>query len=419
MAGVLTLAAAGLALPAQGQSIDGVDLWHGFTGADNTTSLNRYVDRYNEQAAIEVSPTAYPWDELFSKWVLSAVSGATPDAVLFHTSEVPEFAERGLLEPLEPSIEASGLDLGELPEIAIDASTWEGDLYCIPFDFHPLGLYYNVDLVEAAGLDPSSPPTDAEELLAWAEALTVRDDAGRIVQYGFDVPLSGAVTRWMWYSLLHQFGGTFLDEEGRAAVDSEAGRRALQFLVDLIHKHEVATAEIGGVTGTDAFAAGTIAMRVTGPWEVNLRMDQGMNFATAPFPTIGEQPAVWANSSCLALTPQDDAARTTAAAEFGAWLHDNLAAPWAEIGLIPFSPSTLASPEWADTPQAPYYQAFIDQLPDVVYEPATPIYTTIFSFGKPTPLTSNLQAALNRSKTVEEALADMAAGIDDQLARAR
>ena len=52
-----------------------------------------------------------------------------------------------------------------------------------------------------------------------------------------------------------------------------------------------------------------------------------------------------------------------------------------------------------------------------MFEPAVPQYTEIFAFGKATPLTTNLEAALARSKSIPEALRDMKAGIDDALAQ--
>ena len=48
------------------------------------------------------------------------------------------------------------------------------------------GLNYNKEMVEAAGLDPNTPPTTYSEAYAWHEALTVKDDAGNLTQFGLD-----------------------------------------------------------------------------------------------------------------------------------------------------------------------------------------------------------------------------------------
>jgi len=48
------------------------------------------------------------------------------------------------------------------------------------------GLNYNKEMVEKAGLDPNAPPTTYSEAYAWHEALTVKDDAGNLKQFGLD-----------------------------------------------------------------------------------------------------------------------------------------------------------------------------------------------------------------------------------------
>jgi len=53
-----------------------VTLWHGWTGADNTTALNGVIDTFNKSGkGVTVEPTGYDWDTLFSKWVVSSAGG--------------------------------------------------------------------------------------------------------------------------------------------------------------------------------------------------------------------------------------------------------------------------------------------------------------------------------------------------------
>ncbi len=394
-----------------------VKLWDGWTGADNTTALDKVTAQYNaSQSATAVNATAYDWDTLFSKWVISAATGHAPDIVLYHVTEIPEFAKRGMTIPLDGIVGSMGIDLGKLPPAAVRAVHWDDKLYAIPVDNHPLALYYNVELVEKAGLDPEKPPRDAETFLEWAKKLTVVDAAGNTVQYGVDMPLVWATARWFWFSLLYQYGGTFLDEHGKAAVDSEPSRKALQYIVDLIAKYKVANPQVGDIQGTQ-FGSKQVATRFVGPWEVNLRMAQKMHFGTTPLPLIGTQRAAWCNAHCLSLTKQANTSRQAASSDFIAWFARNFATPATTVGIIPLFPQARNSPEFTGSPQYPYYKAFIEELPYAVYEPAIPQYTAIFSFGKPTPLVTNLQAALTGSMSVADALKAMKQGIDAQLAR--
>ena len=65
--------------------------------------------------------------------------------------------------------------------------TFDGLLGIPTFEgFLDYALYYNKDMVEKAGLDPAAPRTTFTEALEWHKALTVKDDAGNLKQFGLD-----------------------------------------------------------------------------------------------------------------------------------------------------------------------------------------------------------------------------------------
>jgi len=395
-----------------------ITFWHGLTGGDGTEQMANIVDQYNQenQDGIVVEQTPIPsWDEVFSKWVLAAASGRPPDVVMYHPSELPEFAARGITAPIDELAQQVGFDFTGVNETVLESCRWEDQLYAIPNDTHQLGLYFNAEMVEQAGLDPTKPPTTKEEFLDWARRLTVRD-GDEVSRYGLLMSSEGALPRWTWFSLLHQNGGRFLDDQGQAAVDSPESAEALQFLVDLIHTEQVAPK--GAVeSAADPVAAGQAAMWFLGPWEVTERLRQGLRIGTAALPTIGRQKATWTNSHCQSISKQGDEAKYEPSLRFMKWFSDHYYLPARAIGLIPVSPAALNSPEFTQDERYPYYKPFIDELPYVVYEPSLTQYTSIFSFEKPTPLSTNLEAALTQRKTVEQALKDMKQGIDEQLAK--
>ena len=166
---------------------------HGWTGADNTEMLNTVFARFNEENAdgLVIEPTALQWDDLFTQLTLTAAAGNPPDVVMFHNTEVTEYVRKGVLLPVDDLMAAADIDLTGVPQNIIELSKIDGQFYCLPGDLHPMNLYYNRDLVEAAGLDPDSPPTTGEEFMAWAEAMTITDDDGMVTQYGLDQPLGG------------------------------------------------------------------------------------------------------------------------------------------------------------------------------------------------------------------------------------
>jgi hypothetical protein len=65
--------------------------------------------------------------------------------------------------------------------------TFDGMLGLPCFEsFLDYGLNYNTEMVTKAGLDPAKPPETFSEALEWQKALTVKDDAGNLKQFGFD-----------------------------------------------------------------------------------------------------------------------------------------------------------------------------------------------------------------------------------------
>ena len=392
-----------------------VTLMHGWTGADNTEMLNTVFDRFNmeNEDGLVIEPTALGWDDLFTQLTLTAAAGNPPDVVMFHNTEVTEFVRKGVLLPVDDLMAAAGIDLTGVPQNIIELSKIDGEFYCLPGDLHPMNLYYNVDLVEAAGLDPDSPPTSGEEFLAWAEAMTLTDDDGTVTQYGIDQPYGGSLGRWFFHTLLYQFGGSWLGEDGLSAVDSEAAHRALQYLVDM---HDTGYTSRGtGFGDISAFDAERAGMIMVGPWMVNSYITRGMNIASAVMPTFGDVPATWTNTHCLALTVQDSDENYLNSMKVVKWFLENYAEPGIKVGIVPVLPVALADPYWTDHDYAQYYAPFVESLSIAVMEPAIEKYTSVFSFGGQSPLLRNLEAALAGDKAVEEALGDMKNGIDEIL----
>ena len=135
-----------------------IDLWHGWTGADNAEMLDEVIQKFNEEDnGITVKITAFGWGDFFPKWVLAAKQGNPPDVVLYHHTEVAEYRARGITIPLNDLMKEVPVDMTGVPQALIDASIFDGEWYTIPGDLHPLAVYYNVDLLEKACLLYTSP----------------------------------------------------------------------------------------------------------------------------------------------------------------------------------------------------------------------------------------------------------------------
>lgn len=122
----------------------------------------------------------------YNQKMLTRMAGGNPPDI-FHSpaSALPIYVTEGFLAPLDSYLE--GTDIKETWN-PFQATTCEleGQTYCLLVLAQGHVLGYNAAMFEAAGIE--GPPTNAEELLAAAEALTIQDASGVTVQYGFAFP---------------------------------------------------------------------------------------------------------------------------------------------------------------------------------------------------------------------------------------
>src|SRR5262249_46317429 len=88
---------------------------------------------------------------------------------------------------------------------------------------------------KAAGLDPAKPPTNWQELLTAAKALTKRD-GDTVTQWGLG---TAADYPWYAYALIWGNGGALLGEDGQPAFNKDARAEAVKLLQAFRHEQKV------------------------------------------------------------------------------------------------------------------------------------------------------------------------------------
>lgn len=341
-------------------------LWHFFGGGPELEAFLTLIDRFEtEHPDIRVDILAVPWgDPYYEKLSVGIAAGSAPDVALMHATKIAEFAKGGFLRELtnDELIEA-GIDEADYFPIPWQASTYEGKLYALPFDIHPIGLYVNRRLLAEAGLASTAPAT-GDELFETARRLN-RDTSGDGVVdlAGFGVRDDGYTFYRMWYSILGQYGLDLLNETQTGLNDDIRLLRAYEHLVD---GHLMNSMIIGGV-GAD-FLGETVAFFVDGTWAMGGFVELGLDFAAAPFPVFGEQPATWTDSHLFVLPRQSypDDERLEASKTFVKWMTQNNGEWSATAGHVSPSRQVLQTPEFqALEPQL----AFARQLNYVTYFP--------------------------------------------------
>jgi len=392
------------------QAATKINAWSGLSG-DDKGRWEEMIRAFNaSQKDVEVVPSFYQWDLMHSKLVTSIQAGGTPEMLLMWVTVMPEMASFGALQPMDELLGEAGVKAEDFVPRAWNLGVIGGKRYGLPLDTHVLGLFYNTELFEKAGLDPNRPPQTMDEFVAAAKKLTVPPN-----QWGLAIHSSTAWPVRYWMAFLQQQGGKmFTDDLKKAAFNDAKGKAAFQFMHDLIHVHKVAPPVMTDIN--KAFLTKQAAMIWIGPWLINSGLRQeGLKFKTAPFPRIFGQYASWGMTHQLVLGKQPDRAKQLAAMKFIRYMSENSMA-WVKGGQAPARRAILASAEFKGMPLWNAFTPGIQPEGGWVLNPPILQQTKIFTHDPASPLVSAWESIVQNKKTVEQALTDAEAAVNAILA---
>lgn len=347
---------------------DGPDValkfWNGFTGGDGPT-MKALVEAFNsEHANIAVTMTTMQWADYYSKLPTAVTSGNGPDVGIMHVDSVATNAARNVIQPLDDVASALELAEGDFAPVPWNAGIYDDKRYAIPLDVHPLGFYYNKDVMEEAGLDPEAPPTDAASYL---EALEALKSAGIEGHWASPFPFTGGLSL---QSLIYQFGGSLFNEDGTSVTWGEdPAVQALSWWVDLITQG-YSPAKVDQDADYIALKNGKTAFNWNGIWQINDLKQTDIGWGVAPLPNIGGTKAAWAGSHQFVLpvqkSPDDNKAQ--ASRVFLNWISEQ-SQSWAEAGQVPARNSARESSEFTSLAEQ---SALASQIDDLRFPPTVP-----------------------------------------------
>lgn len=184
------------------------------------------LPQFEEQTGIKVTFDDIAWAGLRSKQVIemSGNRGAY-DVVLMSEIWVPQYAQAGLLEPLEAAA-PEGFFEGFIPSI-LATGQHDGTQYGVPALNHAVGLIYRTDLFEAAGLEA---PRTWDDLRDAILALN-KPEKG---QYALSFPARTPTIAEIFLVLLRTTGANLFDSEWRPQFTSPEAFAAYELLAELV-----------------------------------------------------------------------------------------------------------------------------------------------------------------------------------------
>lgn len=379
-----------------GPKVD-ITFWNGWTGGAAPVLVPKLVAKFNESHPnINVKSNAMEWGDIAQKMPLAIKAGKGPDIAVGHGDDVATYAAQGLLLKSDDVIKALGYSADDFPDGLMEAGSFDGSQYGVPWSVTPMGLYINKDVLRAAGLDENTVPTDQASYLAALEALKA---AGVQGEWADGYVFTGT---FEFESLLWQFGGDLFNEDvTKATFNSDAGVEALTWMTDLIDKgySPPNVAQDGNI---NALIGGETAFNWNGVWQTTNEALQATDWTAVPVPQIGTEKAVWSSSThwMFPANKNQDPNKSSAAATFVKWMNDN-SSEWASTGELPAQNTVREDPALLET--YPALAPFLEELEYAHYETVSPGITNAMA-----EVTTAVNEAMLGKKSPKEALDDAA-----------
>ena len=246
-------------------------------GNTATNAVKDKLSEFEKATGIKVEVVEIPEKDLTQKMLLEFSNNTgLYDALMAPEDAFSKYVTNGYLASLG---EAGGVPADAddfvprfMDRIRYDGERlYQGDLYGLPLSGDVNVLYYNTELMAQAGLDPDKPPQTWDEFMTYAKALT-KDGVHGTGWLG----VQGDASTWAWATYLFSMGGDFFDEKDHPVFNSEAGVKALQMIVDMIHKDQVMPPSVPSWDYDQinaAFPQGRVAMVVNWPYMLGLAND--------------------------------------------------------------------------------------------------------------------------------------------------
>jgi diguanylate cyclase (GGDEF)-like protein/PAS domain S-box-containing protein len=273
-----------------------VTMWMGYAAQELAVMSEVVADFETRHPGIKVDLVGGVDD---ARIIESLLSGDAPNVVSsFQSGNFGTYASAGGLVDLGPYLDRDHIDDTIFTEATRSYTRHDGRRWALPMLADAYGLYYNRDLLAAAGL--SGPPRTMSELTDYAKRLTTRRADGSLLVVGFN-PLFGFYENDAPH-FGHLFGGRWFGPHGESSLGDDPAWVAMlrwqKELVDWYGYDDLLT--FGQEAGEEfssgnAFEKGRLALSLDGEWRVGFIAANGssVNFGTAPLPVADNRPELY------------------------------------------------------------------------------------------------------------------------------
>ena len=273
-----------------------VTVWMGYAAQELAVLSEVVADFETRHPAIKVDLVGGVDDE---RIIETLRTGDGPNIISsFESGNFGTYASAGGLVDLGPYLDRDHIDDAIFTEAARWYTQHDGRRWALPMLADAYGMYYNRDILAAAGL--SGPPRTMSELSDYAKRLTTRRSDGSLLVVGFN-PLFGFYENTV-SQFGHQFGASWFGPNGDSSLsDDPAWAAMLRWQKDLVDWFGLEDLLAFGLevgeefSSANAFEKGRLALSHDGEWRIGFiaANASSVNFGTAPLPVADDRPELY------------------------------------------------------------------------------------------------------------------------------
>ncbi len=261
-------AGGGSAEPEETEAASTLTVW---VDTERVDALQGAADAYTEQTGVKVDLVGKDVANIKDDFIQQAPTGKGPDVVMGAHDWLGELSTNGVVAPIE---------LGDTAEdylpVALQASTYDGTTYMLPYAVENIAVLRNADLIPEAA-------TSFDDMIAKGTA------AGLATPFVVEQGVEG--NPYHLYPFQTAFGAPVFGTDAEGNYDPSdlmlGDPGGFEFANWLGAQGAAGTlnTDVDGQIAKDKFLAGEAAFWLTGPWNVSAAVDGGINVAIDPIPS--------------------------------------------------------------------------------------------------------------------------------------
>lgn len=247
-------------------------------------AIKPIAEKFKKDTGITVKLVVKDFANVDKDFISQVPTGKGPDMIVSPHDKLGSYVQNGVVAPLQ-----LGDKTNDYADVAIQAVTYDGNVYGLPYSIENVALLRNTALA-------SSAVSTFDQVVANGRA-AVSAHAGT-VKYPFLLGLDPKQgDPYHMYPLQTSYGSSVFEQKSDGTYDptkltlGDAAGLTFAAAVKQWGQQGILNANITGDIALDAFNKGQSAYYLTGPWNVPAIKKAGIKYAIDPLPSAGGETA--------------------------------------------------------------------------------------------------------------------------------